>query len=119
MSKELKGNSDENGRDCSGDDKTKPGFLYWVARREPLITFTFFIILSVLSFSTVYIARQTQTAINKTNIIVECTTPGTHCYNLARQSAQQRLKEQKAAAFCVIDTITVYPLSDWQAHRDQ
>lgn len=111
--------SKKNSNENLEKDPTKPGFIYWVAKKEPLITFTFFVVLSILAFTTVFIARQTQTAINKTNIIVECTTPGTACYNLTLGASQQRLKEEKAAAFCVIDTITVYPLSDWQAHRDQ
>lgn len=44
------------------------------------------IILSVLSLSTSISAQQAARAARKTDIIAECTTPGTRCSNLAEQN---------------------------------
>lgn len=96
---------------------SRGNLLNWFSAKEPLITFTFFLILSVLSFATIYSARQTQAAIKKADLIVQCTTPGTRCYNLSQQSAQQRLKEIKAASFCIVDAVSAFPSDQLQSHR--
>lgn len=81
------------------------------------ITIILFVVLSVLSFTTAVLARQTQDAVKKANIIAQCTTPGTQCYKLTQQAAQQRTKEVKAAAFCIVDTFSAFPVQELQSHR--
>lgn len=113
----AKGATGEKG-DSGVNGTNAPNIFYtWFSTREPLITFTFFIILSVLSFATVYSARQTQAAIKKADLIVQCTTPGTPCYNFAQQAALQRTKEIKASSFCIISTVSQFPFQDWQSRQ--
>lgn len=90
----------------------------WFTAKEGVVTFTFFVILSVLSFAMVFSARQTEHAVRKADIIVQCTTPGTACYKLSQEAAQQRLKELKGATFCLVDTLTAYPVPEWKTQRE-
>ncbi len=81
----------------------------WFSSREPLITFSFFLILSVLSFTTIYTARQTAIAVKKADIIVQCTTPGTQCAKLEAESNALNSLKIQTAGFCALSVITQFP----------
>lgn len=87
--------------------------LNWLVTHEPFITIIVFVILAVMSFSTAVLARQTQDAVKNTDLIAQCTTPGSRCYQLTQQAALQRVKELKAADFCLLEILpNVFPIKD-------
>lgn len=81
----------------------------WFTGREPLFTFIFFIILSVLAFTSVYTARQTQSTLKKEDLIAQCTTPGTRCFNLTAEQKDLDSLRVQTAGFCALSVITQFP----------
>lgn len=114
----VQGNQGDPGPQGEKGEKGNPGkFRVWFLNKEPFITFCFFIVLAILSFSTIEIARNTQDAVQKADIIAQCTTPGTPCTKLQQEASAQRLRELKAASFCLLDAISGVPLDQWQSRR--
>ena len=92
-------------------------FRDWFLNREPFITFSLFLVLAVLSFATVVTSQRTQSTLKKADILVQCTTQGTHCNMLIKDLLAERLKETEAASFCLIEAISTVPYSAWQNNQ--
>lgn len=112
-----KGDKGEKGDTGEQGEKGNNMLIKWVSTKAPLIVIVLFLILAVMSFSTAVLARQTQAAIKKADLVVQCTTPGTKCYQLSQAAAVQRVREIKAGAFCILDAISTIPIQDIQSHR--
>src|SRR5437870_13534927 len=93
----------------------------WISRavKDRIFSVVLLIVFGTLSLTTVYTTRQTEKTVKNTDLIKQCTTPGTQCSRLSQAAAQQRTKEVKAASFCLIDTITNFPTQTLNSNRDK
>ena len=57
---------------------------------EPIALWTLLIVLVIGSFSNVIAARQATQAVQNTDLIKQCTTPGTKCFVLSAQSRKNQ-----------------------------
>ena len=74
------------------------------------------IIILISSYSNVVAARKSTDAAKNTDLIAQCTTPGTKCFNLGLVQEARRTAENK----CVIDAlINLPPLADRVQKRDE
>ena len=72
------------------------------------------ILMAVMSASSIIAARQARDAAVKTDLIAQCTTPGTKC---AQLSAEQELR-RAAQTMCIV-LIELPPVSEREEKRDE
>lgn len=83
---------------------------------EPLALWVLLVILGISTLSTAVAAQQAAKAAKNTDLIAQCTTPGTKCFQLQQVGEARRSAQNK----CVIDTIANLPLpADRQKLRNQ
>lgn len=74
------------------------------------------IIMLVMTTSSAIASQQAARAAKNTDLIAQCTTPGTKCYNLQKIQEVRRTAQNK----CIIDSlINLPPLADRSSKREE
>ena len=84
----------------------------WLNTNLTILVIILFTILVVLSLSSVVAARKASEAVKNTDLIAECTTPGTRCAKLSAENETRRLARAAAENKCIIETILDFPPSE-------